>query len=287
VIPPDANAPITSGPPRPGFSPRALVPFYVARFKIEIATSFAYRGAMLIWLLSLIVQPLVSLVVWTTVADSQGGAAGGYTASDYAAYFIAVMVVNQLTFMWHMWEMEWRVRTGFYSPILLRPLHPIHEDIVGNLSFKLLTLVPLVPVAVILSIVFDAHYPTTVRDAIAFVPALILAIGLRYMVEWTFGLLAFWMTKVTAFYQLFGSLSFFLAGQIAPLSLFPKPIQTLASVLPFRWTLSFPVEVALGRVDGRGIAAGLGMQVLWLAIAIVIMRLVWSRATKRYSAVGA
>ena len=281
-----AIIPPTTAPRRRRWAPWSLAQFYKMRFKIEMAMQFAYRGSVLIWLLSLIVQPLISLVVWRTVANSQGGSAGGYTASDYAAYFIAVMIVNQMTFMWHMWEMEWRIRTGFYSPILLRPLHPIHEDIVGNLSFKLLTLIPLLPVAVILSIVFDAHYPTSLRDVIAFVPALILAIALRYMVEWTFGLLAFWMTKVTAFYQLFGSLSFFLAGQVAPLSLFPKPVQIIASVLPFRWTLSFPVEAALGRLSDREIVIGLGMQVLWLGIAIVLMRIVWSRATRRYSAVG-
>ena len=268
------------------FSPGNLAAFYRQRFKVDLALQVAYRGATFIWLFSLIVQPLVSLVVWRTVADSQGGSAGGFTAGQYAAYFLAVMVVNQMTFMWHMWEIEWRVRTGVYSGILLRPMHPIHEAPVANLSFKAFTLVPLIPICVLLAVIFDAQFDTRPVDIVAFVPAVALALGLRYTIEWALGLIAFWVTRAAAIHQLWASVTFFLAGQMAPLSLFPKPIQVIATVLPFRWMLSFPVEVLLGRLSGREILAGLGMQVLWLAIAIVVMRAVWSRAANHYSAVG-
>jgi len=30
------------------------------------------------------------LVVWSTVADQQGGAVGSFTAGDFAAYYIAL-----------------------------------------------------------------------------------------------------------------------------------------------------------------------------------------------------
>lgn len=266
--------------------PWALAEFYLARFKIEIAINVAYRGAALIWLFSLIMQPLISLVVWRTVADSQGGAAGGLTASEYAAYFIAVMIVNQLTFMWHMWEIEWRVRSGLYSAILLRPMHPIHEDLVANISFKAFTLIPLIPIAIIFSFIFDARFATSAMDVVAFVPAVILALGLRYVIEWALGLIAFWVTRASAFHQFYASVSFFLAGQVAPLSLFPEPIRIIASILPFRWMLYFPVEVLLGRLNGREILTGLGIQIVWLTTAIIIMRFTWTRAASRYSAVG-
>lgn len=260
--------------------------FYRQRFKVDLAAQVAYRGATFIWLFGMIVQPLVSLVVWTTVANSQGGSAGGYTAGEYATYFIAVMVVYQLTFMWHMGEIELRVRTGMYSAILLRPMHPIHEDLVANLAFKAFTLVPLIPISILLSVLFHAQLETRAIDIVAFIPALLLALGIRYMIEWAMGLVAFWVTHATAIHQLWGSAAFFLAGQMAPLSLFPKSIQIVATVLPFRWVLSFPVEVILGRLSGREILTGLGVQLVWLAIAIVLVHTLWTSAASRYSAVG-
>lgn len=270
------------------FSLRDYLTLYIARFKVETAGMLAYRGAIAIWTLGLIFQPIVALVVWTTVAKSQGGSAGGFSTSEYAAYFIVLMVVNHLTFIWQSWEQEWRIRTGWYSPILLRPVHPIHQDVTTNLSFKLIGLVAVIPSAIILSFVFDARFAgTSVLDIVAFVPALVLAMALRFIFEWTLGLIAFWMTKSSAMLQLYGTLSLFLAGQIAPLALFPDQVRVAASILPFRWMLSFPVEVFLGQQSGPEILLGLGLQVLWIGLSLLALRYLWSRAVARYSAVGA
>ena len=87
--------------------------------------------------------------------------------------------------------------------------------------------------------------------------------------------------------QLYGTTTFFLAGQVAPLSLFPEPLRVVAAVLPFRWMIAFPVEVVLGRADGRDVVIGSAMQALWIALAVLAMRGVWRRGVRRYSAVGA
>ena len=268
-------------------SPAALLDFYGAKFRNELMLQFAYRGALVIWLFGLVLQPLVSLVVWTTVAESRGGSAGGFTAPEYAGYFIAVMVVNQLTFTWIAWTYEWRVRTGVFSAFLLRPMHPIHNDLVENLSFKAMTFVVLLPIAVVLSIGFDAALRPSPGQALAFLPALLLAMGLRFFVEWTVAMAAFWFTRLDAILRVFGSLSLFLTGMVAPLSLFPEPVQVIAGVLPFRWMVAFPVELLLGRLSVAEIALGLLMQMLWIALALALLTVVWRHAIRRYSVVGA
>lgn len=268
-------------------SPRALLGYYGAQFAVTFAEQIAYRGAVLIWLISLVTQPLISLVVWTTVARANGGSAGGITTGEYAAYFIALMVVNQLTFSWHAWEFEWRVRNGFFSPMLLRPIHPIHNDIAQNLTFKTLTFVVLLPTAVGLGFAFGADFSPSAWDLVAFVPALVLAMGLRFFIEWCLAMAAFWLTRVMALNQVFGVATFFLAGQAAPLALFPEPVQVIAAILPFRWTLAFPIELLLGNLSGREIAVGLVVQVVWIGLVLALLRFMWARGVRRYSAVGA
>jgi ABC-2 type transport system permease protein len=268
-------------------SPRALLDYYAARFRTEIAVQFAYRGAIAIWLVSLVTTPVISLVVWTTVARGNGGSAGGFTTGQYAAYFIAVMIVNNLTFTWIMWEMEYRVKNGLFSPLLLRPMHPIHNDLVTNLTFKLLTSVAMLPIAVCLAIGFGANVETGFWDAVVFVPVLLAAMLLRWLCEWTVGLAAFWITRTMTLNQFYGTLTFFLAGMVAPLRLFPEPLRIIASVLPFRWMVAFPVDVLLGRAGGGELLIGVGMQTLWIGLALLAMRLVWRRGVRRYSAVGA
>jgi len=210
---PAPASPSTSGH---AFSPRALLEFYAAKFRTEIAVQFAYRGGIAIWLLGLVMAPLISLVVWTTVARENGGSAGGFSAGEYAAYFLAVMLVNNLTFTWVMYEMEWRVKNGLFSPMLLRPMHPIHNDVVQNLTFKLLTLVALLPIAAALALAFDAEFETGAWDVLAFGPVIIGAMALRFLCEWTIGLAAFWITRTSTLNTLYGTVVAFLAGLIAP-----------------------------------------------------------------------
>jgi ABC-2 type transport system permease protein len=268
-------------------APGRLGEVYRAKFRAEIALQFAYRGALAIWLLGLLLEPIVYLVVWTTVAASQGGSVSGFTAPDFAAYFTILMVVNQLTFTWHFHEFEWRIRNGFFSPLLLRPIHPIHSDLAENVTFKLLTFVITVPVAALLLVSFGARLQPQPWQALAFVPALLLAFALRFVFEWTLGTAAFWVTRMAALTQAYWVAVLFLSGQVAPLELFPAPVQVVASILPFRWMVAFPVELALGRVDAMGALIGFGAQLGWILVTLLVLRIAWRAGVRRYAAVGA
>jgi ABC-2 type transport system permease protein len=266
---------------------RRLAAVYAAKFRAEIALQFAYRGAIVIWLLGLIVEPIVYLVVWTTVARSQGGEVSGFTAGDFAAYFTVLMIVNQLTFTWHFFFFEWRVRNGFFSPVLLRPVHPIHNDVAENLTFKGLTFTVVAPVAILLVIGFGATADTQPWHVLAFLPALVLAMVLRFLIEWTLALAAFWVTRTAALNEAYFVAVLFLSGQVAPLALFPPIVQTIAYLLPFRWIISFPIETALGRLGPTDVLLGYGAQALWIGAALLLLRVTWRSGIRRYSAVGA
>jgi ABC-2 type transport system permease protein len=267
--------------------PGRLGAVYAAKFRAEFALQLAYRGAIVIWMLGLLLEPIVYLVVWTTVARSQGGAVGGFAIGDFAAYFTILMIVNQLTFTWHFFFFEWRVRNGFFSPVLLRPVHPIHNDVAENLTFKALTFTVVGPVAIILVLAFGATFRTETWQALAFIPALGLAMVLRFIVEWTLAMAAFWITRTQALNEAYFVAMLFLSGQVAPLVLFPQVVQTIAFLLPFRWMISFPVETALGRLGPADVAVGYMAQLAWIGIALLVLRTAWRGGIRRYSAVGA
>ncbi|WP_022911220.1 ABC transporter permease [Aestuariimicrobium kwangyangense] len=259
---------------------------YRGQFATALATQVAYRGATLIWVFTSIVHPLVSIVVWRSVAG--GGRVAGYDASGFVTYFALEMVVNHVTFVWIMWEMEWRIRTGAYSPLLVRPVHPIHTDICQNLAYKLLGLVGILPAAVLLVLLFGGDLSVfTTGSVLAGLLATALAMVLRFMVEWTLSLAAFWVTKVSAINSVYFSLIAFLGGGFAPLAVLPGAAQTLAWWTPFPWgNIAWVNQVVTGRAVGVDLVRGYLAQLAWIAVALVVLKLVWARAVRTYSAVG-
>ena len=108
----------------------------------------------------------------------------------------------------------------------------------------------------------------------------------RFLVEWTLALAAFWTTRVGAINQGYYVAALFLSGQVAPLVLFPASVRAVAAVLPFRWMISFPAELLLGRLTPAQAAAGLAIQAGWLGLALLILKLVWRAGVRRFTAVG-
>ena len=263
-----------------------LFDIYTTLFRTDLAVQFQYRGAMVIWLIGRVIEALVFLSVWTAVAESQGGQTGGFSAGDFAAYYIIMMMMGHLTFTWFMYEFEFRVRSGSFSPLLLQPLHPIHRDIAMTISYKLLTLVVMLPTMFLMVGLFDPTFNTSIWAVWAAVPVVLLAFLMRFFVEWGLALVALWTTRTEAANQVYFAALLFFSGQMAPLALMPEWVQSVAALLPFRWMLAFPTELLLGRLKPDEVLQGLAAQVIWLGLAWGMMGLVWSRGVRRYSAVG-
>lgn len=271
---------------RLSMSPLIPAQAYRAYFKKTFAVQLQYRASLLIWLISTILEPVIYLVVWSTVADASGSSVGGFTPGDFAAYYIAFMIIDHLTFTWVMWEYDYRIRMGDLSAMLLRPIHPVHEDLADNITYKVLTMAVLLPVVALLIRLFTPVFNTQVWAVAAFIPALLLSFLVRFMLGWSLAMVAFWTTRISAMNSSFYVLELFFSGRIAPLSVLPGGLQRVAALLPFSWTLAFPVELLLGRLAPREALFGLGMQVMWLAISLILMRLTWQAGVRKYAAFG-
>jgi len=252
-----------------------------------LAVSLQYRANQAIWILSLVTEPLVYMAVWTNIARQQNGDVGGYSAGEFAAYYLVWMLVRHLAVTLSPDAIEWRVRSGEFSMLMLRPIHPIHGDLGDNFGYKLVALPIVLLMMLGLSIIFPPTFNFQLWSILAFIPVMFLAFLIRFLSHWILGLIAFWLTRARAVFEVFYVLEIFLTGRLAPLSLLPPTLMIIASISPFRWMVAFPVELLLGKLKQEDLVFGLGAQTIWLGIEILLLILVWRAAIRRYTAVGA
>jgi viologen exporter family transport system permease protein len=256
-------------------------------YRTQLALQVHYRAAHVVWLLWFVLKPVLYLTIWAAVARSSEGQVGGLAPEDVAAYFLAVMWVVHLTFNGAFVSFESRVRRGDFSALLLRPVHPIVGDVAENLAYKTHTTPMLALATLVLGATFDPRIEPPLWALAAAVPAWLLAFALRFVTTWTVALSAFWLTRTQAVAQAYLLLLLFLGGEAAPLALLPDWVRAVAWATPFPWMLGFPAELLVGRLSPVEALAGLGMQLLWVALSLFLTRACWRAALRRFTAAGA
>ncbi len=265
---------------------RGLVDVYVNEARISIAQQFQYRVANYLYMIGMVAEPVIYLVVWSTIAEQQGGSVDGYTPETFAAYYIVWTLVRNMNIVFTPYGWEWRIREGQLSAQLLRPLFPIVEDLGGFAGWKFVVIVLWLPIAAVLTLLFHPQLNPSPLAITVFAVAIWGAYLIRSLNQSSLGLVTFWTTRVGPIFELYMTLELLLSGRLVPLALMPDWVQRLADVLPFKWTFGFPIEALVGGLSDAELLGGLVAQAFWIAVGAIVVRIVWRHAIRRYSAVG-
>jgi len=259
---------------------------YRALIHASWGRALEYRAQAVLWLLTGMF-PLVMLAVWLAVV-AEAGPLTGWGQSDFISYYVGAMLVYQLTGAWVLWDWDDDIRLGTLSLKLLKPLDPWHHFVSDTLGWKLFAVVvfvPLISAVAMLSPVIQ--FPLTPLRLVLFALACLGGLSISLTMATAFAMISFWSTQSANAYSLVYGIGQFMSGWIAPLALFPAGVRQIADWLPFRSTLSFPLEILLGRASPDDMVFGFALTLAWIAIFLVIYRVLWRLGLRRYEAVGA
>lgn len=251
--------------------------------RIGFADLLAYRAQVVIWILTT-TMPLVMYAMWSTVARE--APVGRFDQNTFAGYFLSTLVVRQLSASWIVWELNEHIRSGGLATTLLRPVHPLWffaAENLGAVPFRLLVLIPLTGAAFLF--IPDLEISPTPLHIFLYFVTIFLAWVLTFFIQSMIGLLALYTQQSLSVQDAWFGLWSIFSGYLIPLELMPA-VQRIAVWLPFRSMGSLPTEIILGHLEGDALLQGLFAQLMWVVIALVIVRAAWSMAIRRFEAYG-
>ena len=258
---------------------------FLAEFRACWNLVIEYRFTVVIWMLT-IVLPLIMMAAWLSIAAK--GPVGSYDQTRFVSYYLAALVVRNLTGMWFIWEMDSDMRLGSLSFRLLKPMDPMIHYLALAFSGKPFRAMVLGPASLIAALAIpELNWTLDPLRLLLFIASLAGAFAILFLMQYTIGLTGFWITRTISINDAWFFTYSLASGYLVPLDLFPTAIRGLLDFLPFRYTMSFPVELLTGRVTTAEILQGILVQWGWAAALYFLCRWVWRRGLLRYSAVGA
>ena len=175
-------------------------------------------------------------------------------------------------------------RQGTLSQRLLKPIHPLLAYSAENLAaipLRALLCLPVVAYAL-----FNAHLTRSGPLVAVFFASLVGAWLINFSMMAVIGSLAFFLESSTSVFELWLMTFMLLSGYVVPLELFPGWVRAAAEVLPFRYTLGFPVEIVIGVMDLRSALSGLAVQWAYAAGTLVLATFGFRAGVRRFGAYG-
>jgi ABC-2 type transport system permease protein len=256
-------------------------------WRVGVAETVAYRAEFIVWMLTTTI-PLIMLALWKSVASE--GPFQQYSSSDFVAYFLAVLIVRQLTSNWVAWQMFEDIRLGVMSMRLLRPVHPFWAYGISQAAALPFRSVIAIPVALLLLSSSGAHALTSNPLQLALIiPSIALAWMISFGINFALGAVGFWVTQAMALGGVYFSLYTLLSGYMMPLDIMYAKFPTLTKLAwatPFPSMVAVPVRLLTSDLDNVAVLRLVTMQCAWAIGCLTLAFGVWRRGLRHFEAVG-
>lgn len=261
-----------------------LLSKFTAFLKAHLASATTYPGMMIIWMFEIFFLPFGSMLIWIKIASDNSVLAN--SKEQIIGYYLVLPLISMLTASWHGVFMAEDIRTGAINKLLTKPISPLLEPVTNNLSEKAVKIIFLTPFVLISFLLFPQTYTFTGLKMLTFILVFVLAFVLTFAIETFIGASSFWLEEVNSMINLRDIADYTFGGVFVPIFLFPPIFKTIATILPFRYTLALPLEILNETLTSRDQAIAITIQIAWILFFAISSKILWSRGIKRYSAYG-
>ncbi len=227
-----------------------------------------------------IITLIITVAFWRAVFAGQA-TVGGLTVAQTLNYVMLARIFHDGAYSTSMLrEFGELMREGGIQIALLRPL-----DFQGAMYLQKLALLGLnvmmrFPLAFVAWLLFGLQLPASPGVWAAAAVTLLLGQGVMFGFDWILACAAFYTTDAWGLATARQGLMLFFSGMLLPLAIMPEWLQQIATLLPFSHAVYLPVSVLSGLTPLNEVPRIWLLQAGYLAVLLILSRLVFRRAVR-------
>jgi len=251
-----------------------------------LSKEFSYRGQILVWIIADFIKIVGLCFVWIAASKASMDISQSYVIS----YYLLLLLVSKLTTDF---TPEYGLRnivSGVFSNYLLKPFSYLTEYLGVNLASNALRFLIFLPAFVFGAVLASKFDLLTFGFNPYHIFLALVAIVLGFLINFLLGniltLVSFKVKETDGIRIFYYNIAAFLSGEYVPIIFLPFILQFGLQLLPFRYTLSFPVEILTGRLGAYDLQLGFLIASVWLIALWFIYKLTFKSSIKKYEAEG-
>ena len=262
---------------------------YVKAFELGFELAMEYRVNFLISLISAAYPIFIQTFLWTAIFNaSEGGVVYGYTYQQMLAYTFLAGLIARIVRTGFEYEIMDDVKNGKFSKFLVQPLGYFPYRLCSFLGNKLPGQVMILAILAVMlvGLSLTGALSLTFGRLMAFFGSLVLAVVLNFLIFYCFSAMSFWIVEVGFLFEGIRIVTVLLSGGIFPLEVFGERFMQISSLLPFKYTVNYPINLLNGKISNAEALQGALIQLAWIGGCLLLANVLWKIGGKRYVAVG-
>ena len=118
------------------------------------------------------------------------------------------------------------------------------------------------------------------------VVAIVMGFITSFIIGNIISLIAIKVKEMDSIRIFFYNIASLLSGEFIPLVFLSGLVRKIFILLPFRYTLSFPVEIFIGDMKTKDILLGFMIGIIWVLVLYLSYKLIYKKAIEKYEAEG-
>ncbi|MFZ6030857.1 MAG: ABC transporter permease [Chloroflexota bacterium] len=262
---------------------------YTKAFELGFQTALEYRLNFLISLISAAYPIFIQTFLWTAIyTGSDQDVMYGYDYRQMLAYTFLAGLVARIIYTGFEYDIMDDIKSGKFSKFLVQPLGYFPYRLSSFLGQKLPNLGMILAILVLVLLGLNVFWGVApgFANLLAFLVALVLAVVLNFLIFYCFSAVAFWIIEIGFLFEGIRIVTVLLSGGIFPLEVFGERVVQVLGLLPFKYTVSYPVNVLNGKIPPGEALQGMLIQCVWIFLCLGLANLLWRQGGRRYVAVG-
>lgn len=258
--------------------------------KLQLKTSFQYRGSFLLSLLLNPVMLILFISVLQTIYDGDSQKLIlGYSLSQMIWYFAAIRFFYSLVWSYPDREISEEVLSGGMVLRLLKPISLLKWEFAKALANKFSSfLFEFIPSLLIYFIMVFPSFMTP-ESLLKYLLLSVTGFVMFFLIGFLIGTTAFLLHNTEAMQSIKFILINFAAGASIPIEFYPASLQDFVLSMPFKYLFYVPVQFLLNKPEVSGLNYFLiewSVQLSWTLAFYILCRIFVNLMIRKYNSVG-